>query len=91
MPTDDEIKAAITLGLRKCRVEGGAPVPLIREYDFHHITHMVFEEVKPLLAGIERVEALCAYWDTLTRTESPTTKQIREALNGEAAVEGAST
>lgn len=36
---------AIERGLRKCRVEDGSPVSLIREGDLFHITHMVTTEV----------------------------------------------
>ena len=35
------VREVIAGGLRRCRVEDGAPVPLIHEYDIHHITHMV--------------------------------------------------
>lgn len=45
MTSDVELKAAIERGLRKARHEE-APVPVIREHDIFHITHMVFEEVK---------------------------------------------
>lgn len=32
---------------------------------------------------LERVEKLCAYWDTMTKEPSPTTIQIRNAIKGE--------
>ena len=38
----------------------------------------------PNEAAIKRVLDLCEFWDTLTKTESPTTSQIREALGPEA-------
>lgn len=38
----------------------------------------------PNEAAIKRVLDLCDFWDGLTKTESPTTKQIREALGPEA-------
>lgn len=43
------LREAIATGLRKCRVEDGAPVRLIREGDVYHITHMVAVEVEALL------------------------------------------
>ena len=33
-------------------------------------------------AALDRVEALCARWDVVTKGESPTTKAIRRAVRG---------
>lgn len=50
MATDEEIKEAVRKGVKKCRVQGGAPVGIfVREADIEHITHMVTEEVLALI------------------------------------------
>lgn len=48
---ENDLRNAVRAGLRKARVEGGAPVPVIREYDLTHVTHMVMQEIVPLLAA----------------------------------------
>lgn len=53
-----ELHEAIAVGLRKCRVEDGSPVALIRESDLYHISHMVAAEVQPLMGmGSRRDDA----------------------------------
>lgn len=44
----DVLKAAIERGLRKSRHEE-APIPVVRESDIFHITHMIYEEIKDVL------------------------------------------
>lgn len=65
----DALKAAIRTGLRKCRVEGGAPVPLIREGDLLHITHMVAAEVAEHAAEIaaRTLEREALFWNGTKR------------------------
>lgn len=35
------------------------------------------------IEALRRVMALCDHWDVITKGESPTTKQIRQAIRGE--------
>lgn len=52
------LREAIERGLRRCRVED-APVPLIKEHDLFHVTHMVAAELAPMLeAARERVRVV---------------------------------
>lgn len=59
---DERVEAlaeVVRAGLRKCRVED-APVPLIREGDMYHATHMVTAE---LLASPAMRDLLARAWD----------------------------
>lgn len=44
-PEAKGLRKAVERGLRRCRVEDGSPVSLIRESDLHHVTHMVVAEL----------------------------------------------
>lgn len=61
--SDALLLSAIETGLRKCRVEDGSPVSLIREHDIFHITHMVAQEIARVMHALP----CCNYREGLDR------------------------